>query len=179
MRRIILYIATSIDGYIATPDGGIEWLNEIPNPNKTDHGYNTLLDSIDAVLMGGRTYHEIIGYGVAWPYKDKISYVVSRRDSNVTPNEKVHFIIEDIIARISELKAETGKDIWLVGGGELTTILLNANLIDEMRLCIAPVILGQGIPLFPNKPKESAWTLTDSKAYDTGIVTMTYCKKRE
>lgn len=177
MRRIILYIATSIDGYIATPDGGVEWLNEIPNPNKTDHGYNTLLDSIDVVLMGGRTYHEIIGYGVAWPYKDKISYVVSRRDSNVTPNENVHFITEDIIARISELKAETGKDIWLVGGGELTTILLNANLIDEMRLCIAPVILGQGIPLFPNKPKESAWSLTGSQIYDTGIVITTYQKR--
>lgn len=177
MRRIILYIATSIDGYIATPDGGVEWLNEIPNPNKTDHGYNTWLNSIDTVLMGGRTYHEIIGYGVAWPYKDKIAYVVSRRDSNVTPNENVHFITEDIIARISELKAETGKDIWLVGGGELTTILLNANLIDEMRLCIAPVILGQGIPLFPNKPKESTWTLTGSEIYDTGIVITTYQKR--
>ena len=177
MRRIILYIATSIDGYIATPDGGVEWLDEIPNPNKTDHGYNPLMDFIDAVLMGGRTYHEIIGFGVEWPYKSKVTYVVSRRNSNVTPNENVHFITEDIMPEITRLKNEPGKDIWLVGGGELTAILLNANLIDEMRLCIAPVILGQGIPLFPNKPKESSWTLTDSKAYDTGIVISTYKRK--
>ncbi|WP_099463892.1 dihydrofolate reductase family protein [Parabacteroides provencensis] len=177
MRRIILYIATSIDGYIATPDGGVEWLDEIPNPNKTDLGYNALMDSIDTVLMGGRTYHEIIGFGVEWPYKSKVTYVVSRRNSNVTPNEDVHFITEDIVSKTSELKNEAGKDIWLIGGGELTTILLNANLIDEMRLCIAPIILGQGIPLFPNKPKESSWTLTDSKAYDTGIVLSTYRRK--
>lgn len=177
MRRIILYIATSIDGYIATPDGGIEWLDEIPNPNKTDHGYNALQDSIDTVLMGGRTYHEIIGYGVTWPYKDKISYVVSHRDSNVTPNENVHFITEDIVSEISELKNEAGKDIWLVGGGELTTILLNARLIDEMQLCVAPVILGQGVPLFPNKPKESLWILADSKVCDTGMIISTYTRR--
>jgi len=71
MRRIILYIATSIDGYIATPDGGVEWLNEIPNPTNEDHGYKELLASIDTVLMGGKTYHEIIGFGIPWPYKDK------------------------------------------------------------------------------------------------------------
>lgn len=177
MRRIILYIATSIDGYIATPDGGVEWLEEISNPNKTDHGYNTLLDSIDIVLMGGHTYHEIIGFGVTWPYKNKVTYVVSRRNSNVTPNENVHFITEDIVSKIFELKNEAGKDIWLVGGGELTTILLNANLIDEMRLCVAPIILGQGIPLFPNKPKESLWTLKDNKTYDTGMIIATYSRK--
>lgn len=177
MRRIILYIATSIDGYIATPDGGVEWLEEIPNPNKTDHGYNALLDSIDTVLMGGRTYHEIIGFGVQWPYKNKVTYVVSRRYSNVTPNENVRFITEDIVSKISELKNEAGKDVWLVGGGELTTILLNANLIDEMQLCVAPIILGQGIPLFPNKPKESLWTLKDNKTYDTGMIIATYTRK--
>lgn len=177
MRRIILYIATSIDGYIATPDGGIEWLEEIPNPNKTDHGYNALLDSIDTVLMGGRTYHEIIGFGVEWPYKSKRTYVVSRRNSNVTPKEDVNFITEDILEAIAGLQNQDGKDIWLVGGGELATILLNANLIDEMRLCIAPIILGQGIPLFPNQPKESMWTLLDSKVYDTGMLINTYTRK--
>lgn len=127
--------------------------------------------------MSGRTYHEIIGYGVAWPYKNKVTYVIFRRDSNVTPNENVHFIPKNIIARISELKAGADKDIWLVGGGELTTILLNANLIDEMRLCVAPVILEQGIRLFLNKPKESSWSLTDRKIYDTGMVITTYKKR--
>lgn len=176
MRRIILYIATSIDGYIATPDGGVEWLNEIPNPTNEDHGYKELLASIDTVLMGGKTYHEIIGFGIPWPYKDKKSYVISRRDSNVTPNENVHFITEDVIARISELKFEVGKDIWLVGGGELTAMLLNANLIDEMQICTVPIILGNGIPLFPGKTKESHWKLVNSKVFSTGLLLSTYQK---
>ena len=176
MRRIILYIATSIDGYIATPDGGVEWLNEVPNPTNEDHGYKDLLASVDTVLMGGKTYHEIIGFGIPWPYKDKKSYVVSRRDSNVTPNENVRFITEDVIAGISELKSENGKDIWLVGGGELTAMLLNANLIDELQLCIAPTILGNGIPLFPGKTKESQWKLANSKVFSTGLLLSTYQK---
>lgn len=177
MRRIILYISTSLDGYIATPDGGIDWLNEIPNPNKTDHGYTKVINSVDTVLMGGRTYHEIIGFGLSWPYKDKISYVISHRNSNVTPNENVHFITEDIVARISELKTDVGKDIWLIGGSELTTMLLNANLIDEMQLCTVPTILGDGFPLFPNKTKESQWKLIDSQIFDTGLLLTIYRKQ--
>lgn len=177
MRRIILYIATSIDGYIATPDGGIEWLNEIPNPTNEDHGYKELLATIDTVLMGGKTYHEIIGFGIPWPYKDIKSYVVSRRDSNVTPNENVHFITEDVITKVWELKSEVGKDIWLVGGGELTAMLLNANLIDEMQICTVPTILGDGIPLFPNKAKESKWKLVSGKSFDTGLLLSTYQKQ--
>ena len=176
MRRIILYIATSIDGYIATEDGGVEWLNEISNPTNEDHGFKDLLASIDTVLMGGKTYHEIIGFGISWPYKDKKSYVVSRRNSNVTPNENVHFIMEDVITRISELKSEVGKDIWLVGGGELTAMLLNANQIDEMQICTVPIILGNGIQLFPDKTKESHWKLVNSKFFSTGLLLSTYQK---
>ena len=143
----------SLDGYIATPDGGIEWLNEIPNPTNEDHGYNALLESVDTVLMGGRTYHEIIGFGVPWPYKDKQTYVIAHNDTNVTPDEKVEFITEDIYHRIAALKEADSKDIWLVGGGVLTTMLLNHDLIDEMQIAIVPTILGEGLPLFPDKPK--------------------------
>lgn len=168
----------SLDGYIATPDGGIEWLNEIPNPNKEDYGYNTLLDSVDTVLMGGRTYHEIIGFGVPWPYKDKQTYVISRNNTNVTPDEKVEFITEVIYQKIAALKEADGKDIWLVGGGELTTILLNRDLIDEMQIAIIPTILGEGLPLFPNKPKTSKWTLVENKSFSTGLVLLTYIQNR-
>lgn len=167
----------SLDGYIATPDGGIEWLNEIPNPTNEDHGYNALLESVDAVLMGGRTYHEIIGFGVPWPYKDKQTYVIAHNNTNVTPNEKVEFITEDIYRRISALKEAEGKDIWLVGGGVLTTVLLNKDLIDEMQIAIVPTILGEGLPLFPDKPKISKWTLTENKSFSTGLALLTCTKK--
>lgn len=166
----------SLDGYIATPDGGIEWLNEIPNPNKEDYGYNALLNSVDTVLMGGRTYHEIIGFGVPWPYKYKQSYVISRNNTNVTPDEKVEFITEDIYQKIAALKEANGKDIWLVGGGELTTTLLNRDLIDEMQIAIVPTLLGEGLPLFPNKPKTSKWRLVESIAFSSGVTLITYTK---
>lgn len=167
----------SIDGYIATLDGGVEWLNEIPNPNKEDSGYNALLDSVDTVLMGGRTYHEIIGFGVPWPYKHKQTYVIAHNDTNVTPNEQVEFITEDIYLRISALKEMEGKDIWLVGGGILTTMLLNRDLIDEMQIAIVPTILGEGLPLFPNKSITSKWTLEENKSFSMGLVLLTYTKK--
>lgn len=176
MRKIKLYITMSLDGYIATPDGGIEWLNEIPNPNKEDYGYSALLDSVDTVLMGGRTYHEIIGFGVPWPYKNMQTYVISHNDTNVTPNEQAEFITEDIFHRISVLKESKGKDIWLVGGGVLTTMLLNRDLIDEMQIVIIPTILGEGLPLFPNKPKTSKWRLIGSKSFSSGVSLITYTK---
>ncbi|CDN30507.1 Dihydrofolate reductase [Mucinivorans hirudinis] len=176
MKKIKLYIAVSLDGYIATPDGGIEWLNEITNPTDEDHSYNALLASVDTVLMGGRTYHEIIGFGVPWPYKDKQTYVISRNNTNVTPDERVEFITENIYAEIATLKTQDGKDIWLVGGGKLTTMLLNHELIDEMQIAIVPIVLGAGLPLFPNNPLKSKWTLKESKSYDTGLVVSTYEK---
>ena len=176
MKRIKLYIAVSLDGYIATPDGGIEWLNEIPNPTHEDYGYNTLLESIDTILMGGRTYHQIIGFGVPWPYKEKMTYVIAHNNTNVTPEEKVEFITENLFNRIAKMKQNEGKDIWLVGGGILTTMLLNHDLIDEMQIVTIPTILGKGLPLFPNHPKTSKWKLIENKAFSTGITLTTYRK---
>ena len=176
MRKIKLYIAVSLDGFIASPSGDVDWLNEIPNPHGTDHGYKELIESVDIVLMGGNTYHQIINFGVQWPYKDKTTYVIARHDTNILKEEDIHFLTEEFHKTLVSLKAEDGKDIWLVGGGELTTMLLNRNLIDEMRLCLVPMLLGKGIPLFPNNPLKSKWTLKESKSYDTGLVVNTYEK---
>ncbi len=176
MRKIKLYIAVSLDGYIATSSGDVDWLNEIPNPNGIDHGYKELMESVDIVLMGGKTYHQIINFGGQWPYKEKTTYVIARHDTNILKNENIHFLTEDFYKKLVALKAEEGKDSWLVGGGELTTMLLNNSLIDEMQLCQVPMILGKGLPLFPNNPLKSRWMLKDSKSYDTGLVVNTYEK---
>lgn len=174
MRKIKLYIAVSLDGYIATPDGGVEWLNQFQISKNEDYGYKEIYQSIDTILMGGRTYRDIVGFGCEWPYKDKTTYIVSRNNVNLTPAEQVYFITDHVTDNVNKLKELTGKDIWLVGGGELVSMLLDANLIDEMHLCYLPIVLGQGISLFPNKPKETIWKLVSSKSFLSGVISITY-----
>lgn len=172
MGKIKVYIAASLDGYIARPDGDLDWLTEFPNPTKEDYGYNEMLTSVDTVIMGGRTYRELLCMDILWPYKNKKTFVVSH--NSIKTNENIEFITEDIIERITELRNEESKDIWLVGGGELITMCLNASLVDEMQICYIPVILGSGIPLFPSNPKESNWELRENIAYASGIIRLSY-----
>lgn len=176
MRKIKLYIAVSLDGYIATPDGGVEWLNQFQISKNEDYGYKEIYQSIDTILMGGRTYRDIVGFGCEWPYKDKTTYIVSRNNINLTPSEQVYFITDHVTDNVNKLKELTGKDIWLAGGGELVSMLLDANQIDEMHLCYLPIVLGQGISLFPNKPKETIWKLADSKSFLSGAISITYTR---
>lgn len=176
MRKIKLYIAVSLDGYIATPDGGVEWLNQFQISKNEDYGYKEIYQSIDTILMGGRTYRDIVGFGCEWPYKDKTTYIVSRNNVNLTPAEQVCFITDHVTGNVEKLKESTGKDIWLAGGGELVSMLLDANQIDEMHLCYLPIVLGQGISLFPNKPKETIWKLVSSKSFLSGAISITYTR---
>ncbi|KAA6300896.1 MAG: Dihydrofolate reductase [Candidatus Ordinivivax streblomastigis] len=175
MKKIILYIATSLDGRIAEPDGGLEWLTGFPNLEKTDYGYKDLLASVDTVIMGGRTYRELLNMDVIWPYPEQMTYIVSRHDWGATEN--IRFITENIIETISALRDEQGNDIWLVGGGELISMLLAAALIDEMRVAYIPIILGKGVPLFLEQPKESKWELIRSIPYNSGVLMVEYQKK--
>ena len=177
MKKIILYIATSLDGRIAEPDGGLEWLTGFSNPEKTDYGYKDLLASVDTVIMGGKTYRELLNMDVIWPYKQQTSYIVTHGWTENAANENICFITENVIETISELRKQNGKNIWLVGGGELTSMLLAADLVDEMQICYFPVILGKGISLFPEQPKDSKWELSGNKVYGSGILKADYKRK--
>lgn len=174
MKKIILYIAASLDQRIAEPDGSLGWLTGFPNPEKTDYGYKKLLSSVDTVIMGGRTYREILNMDVIWPYPEQMAYVVSHHEWEI--KENIRFITENIIETISDLRNQEGKDIWLVGGGELISMLLAADLIDEMQICYVPIVLGKGIPLFPEQNKESKWKIREAKIYDSGILKADYQK---
>lgn len=172
MKKIILYIAASLDQRIAEPDGSLEWLNEFPNHEKADYGYKDLLALADTVLMGGRTYREFLNMDIIWPYSQQMAYVVSHH--NWGEKENVKFITENITEAISELRNQEGKNILLVGGGELVSMLLAADLIDEMHITYIPVILGKGISLFPEQAKESNWELQDSTNYGNGVIQVKY-----
>lgn len=175
MKKIKLYIAASIDGYIADIEGGLDWLSEYPITSELNYGYDEFFDSVDTVILGGRTYRDILNMDVIYPYKDKISYVITRNKMN-NPKENIHFISENITETVSELKKQEGKAIWLVGGSEVIAILLDNDLIDEMIITTIPVILGSGIPLFPNTSKESAWQLHNTHSYSNNILQVEYHK---
>lgn len=169
MRKLKLYITASLDGYIAPPDGDLDWLIGYPVPSKEDH--KNFLDSVDTVIIGGNTYRDMCCMDILWPYKDKTVYVVTR--NLVMEKEGVNFITENAIETISELKKEKGKDIWLVGGAKLTSLLLDNELIDEMIITYIPISLEKGIPLFSKELNEN-WVLKEEKTYDTDAVRKTY-----
>ena len=175
MKKISLYIAASIDGRIAEPDGGIEWLSDYPITEEMDYGYKDFVASIDTIVMGGRSWRELSNMDAMGAYSGKAVYVVSRQNWGETENIK--FITENVIEHIAALRNETGKNIWLFGGGELISILLAADLIDEMRITYIPIILGQGISLFSEQPTESKWELIENKLYENGVFQVNYQRK--
>lgn len=177
MKKIILYIASSIDGRIATADGGIEWLDTIPNPNHEDYGYEELMQSVDTILMGNATYRKILSFNIPWPYPGKRTYVIAHQERQQNPSpEEIEFITENVCDRIAALKSQSGKDIWLVGGGQVDALLASGNLIDEMRIFIAPTILGDGIPVFAGAINQNVWKLNECRRYDSGGVMLVYRK---
>ena len=135
MRNIILYIATSLDGYLAREDGALDWL---PQPTEDDMGYADFYDTIDTVVIGRTTYEQITQElsPDVWAYEGKTSYVATSK--TLTPDPNVSFINGDIATFISNLKNAPGKDIWLVGGGKLIDAFVRANLIDKYIITIIP-----------------------------------------
>ncbi|KQL32722.1 diacylglycerol kinase [Bacillus sp. FJAT-25509] len=155
-RKIILYIGTSIDGYIANNDGTLEWLET--TEVEGDSGYNTLLERIDTVVMGKGTYDVVRGFDMDYPYRTYKNYVFSKAATG--SDEYATFIDGDIKAFIQELKQQPGKDIWFIGGGNLAREFFKENLIDEFQLAIAPIVLGKGISLYAGDDITQKYTLT-------------------
>lgn len=172
MKKLKLYITASFDGFIAPPDGDMDWLINTPRPSTED--YRDFFDSVDTVIMDGNAYQEMSLMDIILPYKDKIVYVVTRHP--IMEREGINFITENAIETISQLKKESGKDIWLVGGAELTSMLLDNDLIDEMIVTYIPVTLEKGISLFSNNPEEIGWVLKENINYDNNAVKKIYQK---
>ena len=172
-RKLKLYIAISLDGKIADPEGGVAWLDELPHPEGEDYGYAGFYASIDTTLMGYKTYAKIEDFDVPFPYPDKKNYVFTRT-TNRPAAEYVEFVSDDIIAFVHDLKQKEGKDIWLVGGGLINKLLLDQNLLDEIHIFIMPIILGDGIPLFSTGVETNKLQLTTSKTYENGVLSLIY-----
>ena len=164
MPKIIVYIATSLDGYIAREDGSIYWL-----PESAESGYDTFYKSVDTVIMGKTTYDQVLTFG-EYPYKDKKSFVFTTTNQNKDDN--VEFV-SDVDKFVKDGFPGLGKNIWLVGGVQIIASFLKQKVVDEMIVTIIPVILGKGIPLFKNIESETKLELIKTKKY-TQLVDLHY-----
>ena len=163
MKHIILYIASSLDGFIARQDGTVDWLF-----SDQDYGYQEFYNCIDTVIIGPKTYEQARSFE-QHPFAGEKCYVSSRTISK-SPAENVYFIHDQIPDFIQRIKSESGKDIWLVDGAEIIEVFLNQNRIDRLILSIHPVLLGTGIPLFQNLRQEVNLKLKESLSFDGGLV---------
>ena len=165
MRELQLYIAVSLDGYIAGPNGEIDWLEA---GGDLDYGYGEFYDSIDTTLMGRATY-EITQTVDEFPYSSKVNYVFTR-NRELQDTDHVRFISDDVSAFVRTLKEQEGDNIWLVGGGQVNTIMLNAGLIDDIILTTFPILLGEGIPLFAPGARRAEFKTVDCTTFETGLI---------
>ena len=167
MRKVVLFIASSLDGYIARPSGDIDWLF-----TDQDYGYSEFFASVDTVLLGRKTYEQVLTFG-EYPYEGVKSYVFTKNPLFQAENN-VELVTEDIKKFIDNLRQADGKNIWLVGGSQLTYDFMNHNLVDELILSIHPIVLGEGIPLFANPTNPHSLRLTKCQTYSSGLVQLSY-----
>ena len=170
MRKIIYYVATSADGYIARPDGGVEWLDR-PRP-KGAYGMSAFFKSVDTVLMGRETYEMGRRFGQEG-HPGKKTYVFTRKRLRTrAPN--VEFVRGSVGDFARRLRAEKGKDIWLMGGAGLAASFLDEGELDEFFIHVVPVLIGEGIPLVQTRRRSTSLSLISSHAYTDGVVRLHY-----
>ena len=176
MRKVILYIAMSIDGYIAKNNGDVSWLGGDGSKPEAIGSYPSFYETIDAVIMGWNTYHQITTElsPERNPYKGKISYVLTRKKKKSRTD--ICFVNENVIELIQKLKNQPGKNIWICGGASIVQQLIENDLIDEYCISIIPTLLGRGIKLFSDCSDEKKFRLIRTEEYN-GIVDLVYQKR--
>jgi dihydrofolate reductase len=174
-RKVILYIAMSLDGYIATKNDGLEFLSIVEEAGE-DYSYNDFVNTVDTVIIGRKTYDKVLSMGYNYPHANKELFVITRKQRQA--EGKVSFYSDDLKTLITELKQKDGKNIYIDGGAMVVNELLNFGLIDEFYISIIPVLLGDGISLFKTDRPELRLKLISSKSYNKGLVQLHYTRLR-
>ncbi|PZD93777.1 dihydrofolate reductase [Paenibacillus sambharensis] len=171
-NKIVLYIAMSLDGYIARPDGSVDWLFDVEGDGG-DNGYGRFYSSVGTVVMGRLTYEAVLGLEEVFPYADKPCYVLTRTNTPRLANPHAQYTDRPLKELLSELQSKSDGDVWVVGGGQVVKACLKENLLDEMQIAVIPKVLGSGIPLFPEGSPASTYRLTNTEPIGQ-IVMLTY-----
>jgi dihydrofolate reductase len=176
-RKIIVYIATSADGYIARPDGDVEWLNR--RPDNIDYGMKAFYPTIDTILWGRKTYDWLLAYFKKRGKTEGLfdtsvnNYVFSRKPPR-RPAAGAQFVSEPVKAFARRLRATPGRHIWMMGGGGLIASFLDAGEIDEFDIHVIPVFIGKGIPLVAPRHRDVPLRLRSSRRFPDGVVRLRY-----
>jgi dihydrofolate reductase len=174
-RQVVLFIAMSLDGYIADENGNIQFLSVVDDPPE-DYGYSEFIKTIDTVIMGRKTYEKVLSLGIDFPHRDKKVYVFSRRKKGKDKN--VEFYNGGIEVLLKNIRKTSGLDIFIDGGAELVFELMRQNLIDKYIISIIPVFLGGGIPLFRSGGPMQILRLIRSETFSSGLVQLSYRKRK-
>lgn len=170
MADIVYYVAASLDGFIATPDGGVGWLAPFEASGE-DYGYAAFYATVDALLLGSRTYEQSLTFG-PWPYEGKPTWVFSHRSFESGPDVTV--TENTPLGVAAELDARGVRRAWLVGGAALAASFRAEGLITEYIVSVMPVILGGGVPLFAGPGSQERLRVVESRTYDDGVVQVRY-----
>jgi dihydrofolate reductase len=171
-RNVIVHIATSADGYIARPDGDVDWLTSRPAPAGF-YGMNAFMKSIDTTLLGRKTYEVSLRLGAAFGSKSR-TIVFSRQAPPPKAPPGVEFVSDPIAPFVRRLREQKGKGIWLMGGGELIASFLDQQAIDEFVISVVPVFIGDGIPLIARRHRHVPLDLQSIERFDDGLVQLHY-----
>lgn len=181
MRKIIASLAVSADGYIARPDGDVEWLNRLPDT--IDHGMGEFFKTIDTTVLGRKTHDWGLQYSRTHTMSGSMfdsrlaNYVFSRHPpGEVMPN--VQFSSESVETFTKRMRAMPGKNIWMMGGGDLIASFLDAGEIDEFDMHVIPVFIGEGIPLIAPRHRDLPLRLLECTPYEDGVVRLRYSTRQ-
>jgi len=171
-RKIIVHIATSADGYIARPDGNIDWLTSRPAP-KGFYGIPKFMRSVDARIVGRKTFDLSVEMGANFRAAER-HYVFSRRPPPAAVPSGVEFVAQSIGTFVKHLRDQVGKNIWMMGGGEIIASFLDEGAIDEFIISVVPVFIGEGIPLIAPGRRDVPLHLRSVKPFPDGVVQVHY-----
>jgi dihydrofolate reductase len=173
MRKVILGLGISLDGYIARPDDSVDFLF-MPK----DYSMEPFFKTVDVAIMGRKTYDAALKLGGSFSGSQMTNYIMSR---SLPSGERdgAHVVEESPEALVARVRATRGKHIWLMAGGEIARAFLTADLVDELYLGVVPVLIGAGIPLFPAGFPQREFKLLENKTYSRGLITLKYQRVRK
>jgi dihydrofolate reductase len=171
--RLSVFVATSLDGFLARADGSLDWLDVVARPGE-DYGYAAFFESIDAVVVGRRTYETALGFA-SWPYAGKRCFVVTRRPIDARHGEQA--IAGSADAIVATLDREGVRRAY-VDGGEVIRAMLGAGLVDDLTVSTVPILLGDGVRLFGGAAGDVRLDVAASRAFPSGLVQTEYRVRR-